>query len=123
MLWISTAMETWTSRVHLQTIRSRGTRTPTATAGLARHVVTTDAAGAYSVYIDIDGDGKMDLASASHNKIAWYKGSCATCITYLYEKNWAAPRSNIPGHYTDGAYSVILQISITLRHGPRKRVL
>ena len=46
------------------------------------HVATTKADGASSVYIvDIDGDGKMDLASASHNdgKIAWYKE--ATCIT------------------------------------------
>merc|ERR1711991_1144953 len=41
-----------------------------------QQVVTTSATGAYSVFAaDIDGDGDMDLASASagDDKIAWYE--------------------------------------------------
>ena len=40
------------------------------------HVITTTADGAHSVYAaDVDGDGDMDVLSASHNddKIAWYE--------------------------------------------------
>ena len=40
------------------------------------HTITTDADGAYSVFaVDVDGDGDMDVLSASSNddKIAWYE--------------------------------------------------
>ena len=40
------------------------------------HTITTSASGAYSVYaVDIDGDGDIDVLSASRDddKIAWYE--------------------------------------------------
>ena len=40
------------------------------------HAISTSADGAFSVYVeDIDGDGDMDVLSASRNddKIAWYE--------------------------------------------------
>ena len=37
-------------------------------------VITTNANGAFSVFAtDVDGDGDMDVASSSDDKIAWYE--------------------------------------------------
>ncbi len=44
----------------------------------AQQIITTNVGGALSVYVtDIDGDGDMDVlsASANDNKIAWYKNN------------------------------------------------
>jgi flagellin len=46
------------------------------TSGIDKHIISTVAEGAYSVTTaDVDGDGDMDVLSASDldNKIAWYK--------------------------------------------------
>ena len=74
-----TEMETWTWQVLLVTIKLHGTKTRTAKALLevnrsCRRVRN----GANSVFAaDLDGDGDMDLASASDfdDKIAWYENT------------------------------------------------
>ena len=48
------------------------------------HVITTDATGASSVYaVDVDGDGDMDVLSASSydDKIAWYENDGSETFT------------------------------------------
>ncbi|MFP6700945.1 MAG: FG-GAP-like repeat-containing protein, partial [Planctomycetaceae bacterium] len=46
--------------------------------------ISTDAIGAYEVFaIDVDGDGDMDVLSASRNdnKIAWYENDGSEAFT------------------------------------------
>ena len=50
----------------------------------AEHVISTNADGAYSVYaIDVDGDGDVDVLSASLNddKVAWYENDGSQSFT------------------------------------------
>ena len=77
---ISTAMATWMcSRLLGATTKSPGTRTPTASgASDPSQVITTAADYVRSVHAaDLDGDGDMDVLSASwdDDKIAWYENT------------------------------------------------
>ena len=50
------------------------------------HAISTTANGAWSVYsVDVDGDGDMDVLSASNNyienKIAWYENNGSESFT------------------------------------------
>ena len=64
-------------RLRMTTTRSPGTRTRTGRgASGAQQVISTAADGARSVFAaDVDGDGDLDVLSASHgdDKIAWYE--------------------------------------------------
>jgi len=55
----------------------------------APHTITTSADGAFSVYaVDVDGDGDMDVLSASTNddKIAWYTYYLVTACLFKITK-------------------------------------
>ena len=67
-----------------------------------KYVVKTDADGARSVHAaDIDGDGDMDLASASYNdhKITWYENT---------DGNGSAWRVHVVATDAHGAVSVYI---------------
>ena len=84
-------------RVLSMTTRSPGTRT-TAARTSPPHTITTAADGAISVFAaDVDGDGDLDVLSASFNddKIAWYENDGSQNFT-AHTISTAA----------DGAYSV-----------------
>jgi len=52
------------------------------------HSIITNADGAVSVYaVDVDGDGDMDVLSASRddNKIAWYESDLVSSVAILNE--------------------------------------
>ena len=53
------------------------------TAGFSAATITTSADGAHSVYAIDDGDGDMDVLSASYNddKITWYENNGAESFT------------------------------------------
>ena len=68
---------------------NNGASDPTFTA----HTITTSADGARSVYaVDVDGDGDMDVLSASSgdNKIAWYKNDGTWTA-----RTWAGPATYV----------------------------
>ena len=54
------------------------------TTWFTKHIISTSANGAASVYAaDVDGDGDMDVLSASKNddKIAWYENDGSESFT------------------------------------------
>ena len=79
LLLILTEMEIWIWQVlQLMTIRLHGMKIQMVKEPWKSLIVTTNAGEAASVFAaDIDGDGDMDLASASYNdnKIAWYENT------------------------------------------------
>merc|ERR1712185_562199 len=65
-----------------------------------RHVISTSADSAYSVFaIDVDGDGDVDVLSAStgDDTIAWYENADGAGATWTYHEI---------STLADGAYSV-----------------
>jgi hypothetical protein len=68
------------------------------------HTITTAADGARSVYaVDVDGDGRLDVLSASENDntIAWYKNGGGTPVAWTRYDVTATANSPISVHAAD----------------------
>ena len=73
------------------------------------HTISTSANGAKSVYaVDVDGDGDMDLLSASQNddKIAWYENDGSESFTEHSISTSADGAYSVHADQEDGVFKV-----------------